>query len=100
MLGQWFQEWVATVEGFTDTSFNRNLVSLDQDVFLKVLRAIAVEEVPTLEDEFRAFNKAKSREQKIDLFVQEFIKGAGNGVGGLATSGLARVLRYLLGVPV
>lgn len=32
MLGQWFQDWVATVEGFTDTSFNRNLVSIDQDV--------------------------------------------------------------------
>lgn len=100
MLGQWFQEWVAAVEGFTDTSFNRNLVSIDQAVFLKVLQAIAVKDVPNLENEFRAFNKAKGREEKVDLFVKEFIKGAGNGLGGLTTSGLARVLRYLLGVPV
>ena len=100
MLGQWFQEWVATVEGFTDTSFNRNLVNIDQAVFLKVLRAISVDEVPKMADDFRAFNKAKSREEKIGLFVEEFIKGAGNGLGGLTTSGLATVLRYLLGVPL
>ena len=100
MLGQWFQEWVATVEGFTDTSFNRNLVNIDQAVFLKVLRAISVDDVPKMAGDFRVFNRAKSREEKIGLFVEEFIKGAGNDLGGLTTSGLATVLRYLLGVPL
>ena len=100
MLGQWFQEWVASVDGFTDSSFNPNLVSVHHQVFLKVLDNIAVDQVPEFEDELSQFNEAGGRKATLKLFVDEFVKSAGNESGKLGVRALATVLAGLLGVTV
>lgn len=98
MLGQWFQEWVASVDGFTDSSFNPNLVSIHQKVFLAVLDKIAVNELPEFEGELKQFNEAGGRKGTLRLFVEEFVKAAGNETGKLSVGALATILGGLLGV--
>lgn len=98
MLGQWFQEWVADVDGFTDSSFNPNLVTVHKKVLVDVLDNIAVDEIPEFDDELDQFNEAGSRKSKLQLFVDEFVKSAGNKGGELSVKALAKVLAALLGV--
>lgn len=98
MLAQWFQEWVASVDGFTDSSFNRNVISIDRKVLLNVLDQIAVEEIPEFDDELTRFNKASGRKSKLSLFIDELVKAAGNKAGELSVQALATVLAGLLNV--
>lgn len=100
MLGHWFQEWVAAVDGFTDSSFNPNLVSVNKDVLLDVLEHIAVGQIPEFEDELQAFNEAGGRKATLRLFVEEFVKAAGNEAGKMSVQALAAILAGLLGVAV
>ena len=46
MLGQWFQEWVADVDGFTDSSFNPNLVLLQPNIVVFRVRVMPVRKAP------------------------------------------------------
>lgn len=98
MLGQWFQEWVADVDGFTDSSFNPNLVTVHKKVLVDVLDKIAVSQIPTLNKDFEQFNKTDGRKSKLRLFVDELIKSAGKEAGKLTTKALAKILAGILGV--
>ncbi len=98
MLGQWFQEWVASVDGFTDSSFNPNLVSVNSKVLLDVLDHIAIAEFPEFEEELEAFNEAGGRKPTLRLFVEEFVKSAGNEAGKLSARALATLLAGFLGI--
>lgn len=100
MLGQWFQEWVASVDGFTDSSFNPNLVSVHHKVFLDVLDKIAVGQFPEFEEELSKFNEAGGRKATLKLFVDEFVKSAGNEAGKMSTKALTTVLKGILGVAI
>lgn len=43
LLRQYFEEWVAEVNGFTDSSFNRNLVTVSKKTFSMILDTIFIE---------------------------------------------------------
>lgn len=100
MLSQWFQEWVARVDGFTDSSFNLNLISIKKDVLLKLIEDIAVDVIPEFKNDLEQFNKPDGRKSRISLFIDEFIKSAGKEAGSLSVKALATVLAGLLGVAV
>ena len=95
MLGQWFQEWVVDVDGFTDSSFNPNLVSVNKEVLRNVLDNIAVDEIPGFEADLEAFNEAGNRKAKLELFVEELVKSAGKEAGAPGVRLLAKVLAGL-----
>ena len=42
LLRQYFEEWVAKVNGFTDSSFNRNLVTVSKKTFSMILDSIFI----------------------------------------------------------
>ena len=98
MLGQYFQEWVASVDGFTDSSFNPNLVSIDKDIFLKVLKKISTRDFGEFPEEAENFNQPANRPGVLKLFVEEFAKSAGNEAGKMSVRGLAAALGVILGV--
>ena len=98
MVGQYFREWVAGVNGLTDSSFNSNIVSVDREVFLEVLKSISVRDFGKFPKDADEFNKAGSRPAVLRLFVEEFAKSAGNAAGKLSVSVLAGVLAVILGV--
>jgi len=43
LLRQYFEEWVAKVNGFTDSSFNKNLVTVSKKTFSMILDTIFIE---------------------------------------------------------
>ena len=98
MLGQYFQEWVASVDGFTDSSFNPNLVSINKDVFLKVLKKISVQQFGEFPAEARNFNEPNNRPGVLKLFVEEFAKSAGQEAGKMSVRAIAAALGVILGV--
>ena len=98
MLGQYFQEWVASVDGFTDSSFNSNLVSINKDVFLKVLNKISVQQFGKFPTEARNFNEPNNRPGVLKLFVEEFAKSAGQEAGKMSAKAIAAALGVILGV--
>ncbi len=97
MLGQYFQEWVANVEGFTDSSFNSNLVSIKKEVFAKVLDKISVSEFTKFPDEAKIFN-GNDRPGVLRLFIEEFAKSAGKEAGEVSIKAIAVALGVMLGV--
>jgi hypothetical protein len=98
MLGQYFQEWVANADGFTDSSFNPNLVSIDKDLFLKVLNNISAKKFEEFPEEIEKFNQPNSRPGVLKLFIDEFAKAAGGEAGKMTVKGLATALSVILGV--
>lgn len=98
MLAQYFQDWVAQVDGFTDTSFNPNLVSIHIDILVKVLDKISVAEIGEFPEEADILNDAESRPALLRLFGEELMKSAGNEAGKMSIRGLVAGISMLLGV--
>ena len=96
MLGQFFQEWVASVDGFTDSSFNPNLVSIDKSVFRDVLDKIAVKDFGKFPAELDALNQENNRNTLLDMFMEELVKASGSKTGEVAITALASGLKVLL----
>ena len=95
-----------TVSGFTDTSFNKNLVTLSIDTFYRVLDYLANPDLPidiikhqldeegyVENDELRDTNSGKGL---LGLFLEEFVKSAGKEAGALSISAVGRVLRLII----
>ncbi len=108
-LNQVFREWVAGVGGFTDSSFNADIVSLPKHVFLKVLEKLTtaqrlneikdalpdviIDEVrnkPTKKGLIRAFT-----EKYLDTLAEK----SAEATVAAATTGISLGLRALLGLP-
>jgi len=106
LLRQYFEEWVAKENGFTDTSFNKNLVTLSVETFYRVLDYIANPDLPIdkikrqLDEEgYVESDKSRntnSREGLLRLFLEEFAKSAGREVGALSINAVGRVLRLII----
>ena len=106
LLRQYFEEWVAKEKGFTDTSFNKNLVTLSVDTFYRVLDYIANQDLPIdtikhqLDEEgYVESDKSRntnSREGLLRLFLEEFAKSAGREAGALSINAVGRVLRLII----
>lgn len=106
LLRQYFEEWVAKEKGFTDTSFNKNLVTLSVETFYRVLDYIANPDLPidkikqqldeegyVENDELRDMN---NRQGLLRLFLEEFVKSAGREAGALSINAIGRVLRLII----
>lgn len=102
MLGLFFEEWVADVDGFTDSSFNSKLVSVSHTVFLKVLENIATEQIPEFprDTDLVKFNNPSDRKGILQLFVEEFAKSAGSEAGKMSVKALASALKIILGLTI
>ena len=98
MLGQYFQEWVAAVDGFTDSSFNPHLVTVHKEIFLKILRKISADEIADFPDDLEVFNQAASKPALLDLFVEQLIKSAGTEAGRMSATALAKGLAIIFGM--
>jgi hypothetical protein len=106
LLRQYFEEWVAKEKGFTDTSFNKNLVTLSTNTFYKVLDHLANPDMPMdkikhqLEKEGK-FEKdilkdANDRQSLLRLFSEEFAKSAGREAGALSIKAAAKALGLMI----
>jgi len=100
LLRQYFEEWVAACDCFTDTSFNKNLVVMSVDGFKKVVESLTVVDFAEIKGQFpvglESFSAAKTRKGLFRLFTEEFVKGAGNEAGALTVRTLAGGLRFLI----
>ncbi len=106
LLRQYFEEWASKEKGFTDTSFNKNLVTLSVDTFYRVLHYLANSDLPIdtikhqLDEEGYVENDesrdTNSREGLLRLFLEEFAKSAGREVGALSINAVGRVLRLII----
>lgn len=98
MLGQFFEEWVAKADGFTDSSFNKNLVTVDKEVLSKVIGQLATKEIGEFPEEAAVLNEAKSKPGLFRLFAEEFVKSAGKESGKLTAQGAAAAIAIILGL--
>ena len=99
LLRQHFEEWVASQQGFTDSSFNKNLVVVSRETFTAVLDHLAVDDVDTITALLPpdlTETPDQDRSSLIQLFVDEFAKSAGKQAGSLSVQTLATGLRALL----
>ena len=102
LLRQHFEEWVAAQHGFTDSSFNKNLVVVSRETFAAVLDHLAVEDLDTInallpsELSETPDDTRHTRSSFIQLFVDEFAKSAGKQGGSISVQTLATGLRALL----
>jgi len=104
LLRQYFEEWVANEQGFTDTSFNKNLVTLSIDTFTRVLDHLANPDLPV--DRIKKNLKEKEnieisqgphdRQGLIRMFVEEFVKSAGKESGAWSIRAIAFTLRSMI----
>jgi len=69
LLRQYFEEWVAKVNGFTDSSFNRNLVTVSKKTFSMILDTIFIESKYDI-----AYIKDKIENASLDMDEQQYNK--------------------------
>jgi hypothetical protein len=100
MMGQFFEEWVAAENGFTDSSFNKNLVTIEKSVLEKVIARLAVSNIGTFPEEAEILNDVPNRKTLFRIFAEEFMKSAGSEAGALTAKGAAAALALMLGVAV
>jgi hypothetical protein len=104
LLRQYFEEWVAKEKGFTDTSFNKNLVTLSSETFCRVLDSLAVEDFPIdkIKENIEELEKIElqqdnlTRENLKRLFVEQLVKSAGRGTGAWTVRTLASTLSLMI----
>jgi hypothetical protein len=99
LLRQYFEEWVADQGGFTDSSFNKNLVSVSLATFEKILGQLAEFDLKAvqqrLDGELAVLVEARDRAGLIRMFAEEFAKSAGNEAGAMTMRGVVFGLRLL-----
>lgn len=100
LLRQYFEEWVASQNGFADSSFNKNLVVIHQDVFAAVLGFLAGDKAKfrsgKFSGELKVLNGAPDRPALFRLFAEEFMKSAGNEAGSMSVRGIVLGLKTLI----
>jgi len=106
LLRQYFEEWVAKVNGFTDSSFNRNLVTLSTTTFNNILNLLvdsecSVEDIKNkmkeIFEDHKYEEEIKSTNDKptlIGLFVEELCKTVAKKAGSMSFEGLTMLLKY------
>lgn len=98
MVSQWFQEWVTSIGGFTDSSFNANIITLSEELLLKLIDSLAIDELPTPPVSLGGSTNHTSRASKLNLFLNEFVKAAGKETGSASVKILTGYLSALLGI--
>lgn len=99
LLRQYFEEWVAAKGGFTDSSFNKNLVIVNISIFESILDHLSDFDLnqirPKFKDELATLEQAQDRPSLIRLFVEEFAKAAGKEAGSMSINGIVAGLKLL-----
>ena len=98
MLRQYIEEWVAQVNGFADSSFNRSLVVMGIDTLERVLNHLSAGREVILPAEYEEAHKIakKSGKTLTRHFVEEFVKGAGKKTGDETLSLLIQVFKAFI----
>jgi hypothetical protein len=100
LLRQYFEEWVAEQGGFTDSSFNKNLVTVHRQTLEAILGFLAIGDIEQIQNHFVGetdlFAQATDRPGLIRLFTEEFFKSAGKEAGALSVKALGMGLKILL----
>lgn len=100
LLRQYFEEWVAAQDGFTDSSFNKNLVTVSVGTFEKILYDLMEVDYADIQDklinELAPLSEAQDNESLLKMFVKEFFKSAGKEAGSMSMQGLGLALKMFL----
>lgn len=100
LLRQYFEEWVAACDGFTDSSFNKNLVTISTDLLQCVIEKLAVVEFEDVAGRFTGelavLNDAVDMKTLLREFTKKFAGGAGDTAGRLTVNALAVGLQKLI----
>ncbi|MGK5094512.1 hypothetical protein WDW89_21170 [Deltaproteobacteria bacterium TL4] len=100
-LRQYFEEWVDKANGFTDSSFNKNLVVIHQEILKRILEGFCSEnqfkEIQSrFPKELQKIKTASSFKNALDAFMIEFAKAAGKETGALSIKVIAAGLTLFL----
>lgn len=95
-MRQYFEEWVAAQDGFTDSSFNKNLVTISLKTFSAIIEHLAVADFEAIQSKFEGelapLEEAKGFKDFLHMFGEEFAKSAGRESGAMTVQGLAHIL--------
>lgn len=99
LLRQYFEEWVAEQDGFADSSFNKNLVTVSVDVLAKVIEHLAVADFDDIAGRFtgelESLNEASDMKSLARQFAEAFATSAGATSGEITVYSLAAGLKML-----
>lgn len=88
----WIQGQIKEHSGVFDGSFNTEIIKIDPEAFLSLLRTLlSASEVDSFEEKYRALLKKTKRDEIISGFkslVSSFAKGAAEAGGAVATTAL------------
>ncbi|MCM8535020.1 MAG: hypothetical protein NE334_03700 [Lentisphaeraceae bacterium] len=75
MLKQYFEEWVSNHNGFTDSSFNKQLVKVSRDLLVEILCSLikSPEKVKELATHFMPEEQEYSLRETIQTYVEKFL---------------------------
>jgi hypothetical protein len=105
LLRQYFEEWVASVNGFHDSSFNPNLVVVSRDVLEQVMGVLAVDKsLNDIKAEMpKEINNEIGKEGTIKGYIKRFLDSYVDTLGTEAAKGTTKAVglgfRALLGIP-
>jgi hypothetical protein len=88
----WIQGWIKEHSGIFDGSFNTEIIKVDPDLFLRLLRKLLPDsEVATFEEKYKALVEKARREELVSGFkslISSFVKGAARKGGSAAATAL------------
>jgi len=97
LLKQYIEEWVASVGGFADTSFNKNIVSMNKEIFERIVDKMCKHDFSGLKNripkELDILKKAENKKALLRMFMEELVKSAGKEVGSLSIKELGHALK-------
>jgi len=100
LLRQYFEEWVASLGRFADSSFNKNLVVVSTETFRDVVTRLAVGDFDEIRQCFHGelvvFEASQDKKSLARLFTEELVKSLGKETGSVTIHGLAAMLKMLL----
>jgi len=100
LLRQYFEEWVADADGFADSSFNKNLVTVSVGLLASVIEHLSVVDFNEVHGQFGSelakLNDAPDMKSLTRLFAESFTKEAGATAGRLTVTGIATGLQLLI----
>ena len=102
LLRLYFEEWVAGVNGFTDSSFNKDLVIVSDSLLIDIITKIKKEDIEInkliekLPAQITQNKEVKTWNEILKNFIDEFGKSAGKEAGALSIKAIATGLKYLL----
>jgi hypothetical protein len=102
-LKQYFEEWVSRVGGFSDTSFNKDLIKISPDVFASILTLLYGEDgmkslkIKLPESVDPALKKENTVQGFFKRFIEKYIDNAAQETGKELAKASGELLRMIFG---